>query len=111
MTQLQQNFQLGLGVAKRYSMKGLTQAQANGKSYINGLTEEWVAEFEYSTVKKQIGYLRSQLRETIAIIKESTEDLSKAIDKEEKEFYAEEIEKFLIVKEILTEMLSVMVRT
>ena len=108
MTQLQQNFQLGLGVAKSYTMKGLTQVQANGKSYINGLTEIWVKEYQYSTIKKQIGFLKNELKIAKLAIKETKEDLEYAYG-EEKKYYAEELEKFLMAEKILTDMVGVMV--
>lgn len=104
------NFNLGVQKQKQYTMKGMSQAQANGKDYVNGIVEEWLANFQFTTIKKQIGFLKEELRLAKTTIKEIKEDIE--IYKDNKEWlkdFNEDLEKWTMVQTILTDMLSVMV--
>ena len=91
-------------------MKGMSQAQANGKSVVNAMVEEWLANFQFATIKQQIGYLKDQIREVKTTIKEIKEDIETYKDNKEwlKDFN-EDLEKWTMVQTILKDMLSVMV--
>ena len=103
------NFSLGVQKTKQYTMKGMSQAQADGKDYINNLVREWLREYQFATIKQQIGFLKEQIREMNCNIKIANEDLEYVYKIQDKKELMEEIEKWTMVKTILTDMLSVMV--
>ena len=103
------NFNLGVQKQKQYTMKGMSQAQADGKDYINHLVREWLRDYQFATIKQQIGYLKEQIREMNYNIKMANEDLEYVYKEQDKKDLMEEIEKWTMVKTILKDMLSVMV--
>lgn len=103
------NFTLAIAKTKEYGMKGMTKAQAQGKEFINGLIDEWLANYQFETIQKQVGYLREQLRETNRTLNYANQDIKKATKYNDSEWLNDltiEIEKFTMVKKMLTEMLG-----
>lgn len=98
-------FSIGRAVLRKYTMKGMTQAEADGKSHVLAVVEDWINSYQFETIKKVIGYLKNESK----IIKNNQKDIEMEFestkDKEYQKELTEEMTKWCMADKILNNIL------